>query len=475
MAYHEQMAGLIGGFGAGKTNIAAKWFVDRMQMYPKGTHAIANKDLPQYKRGTIRSLMDVLNDRQVPFSYNQSDGFLRLRKNGAKIEPLSAENYLGWRALEADTIWADEVSSWGPSSEIAFKEYLLPRSRLSPEGNRYRDRGIPIEAQLRFTTNPPTDTAHWLYDLLVRKNFCKYWHMSTYDNYLMKDQDKYIINIKRAFSEDMWPIILGGQWGNATLGAVYKGFNHKIHSVYEREVAIPSTLPPFRYDPNAPIEWALDFNVGYMCSVIFQFHMQKFQFVENDVPELFKPLARMERKRLLSTPGHQFRMMYVLDEIRLPDAGTPDVMVHFLRHWGERAKQHGVIIYGDASGGARSQTISAQSAARSNWAIILQTLRDYGIPYDFRVPRENPSVMDRINSTKLQFNSIDGVGMFIDTEKCPYLLQDYMAVKYKPGLNEIEKENPTLTHLSDALGYAIWIERQRHEGQQVVYRSERTI
>lgn len=471
----DNITGLIGGFGSGKTNVGAKKFIDRLMTYPSGTHAIANKDLGQYKRGTIVTVQDELRSRGIQFTYNRSDGYLRIRKNGATILPLSAENYETWRALEADTIWADELTTWGPSAEKAFLEFLLPRSRLSPEGVRYRERGHPIKPILFFTTNPPTDTAHWLYDLIVRKQFCRVWHMATYDNYLMQDLEDYVKKIKKAYPPDLWPILLGGQWGNATQGTVYKGFSHKKHLLADREEPLPATLPPFGVDLNQPIDWFLDFNVGLMCSVVGQWKTQRYIITGKDVPAMFEPLVYMNEHRAKAAPGFQEKILYVLGEIRLPDAGTPDVVQAFMQQFGSHAVRRGVRIYGDAAGGARSQTMSAMSSARSNWGIILESLKRFGVPYDFRVQTANPAVMDRINAVKLQLDDIDGVGMLIDEQKAPFLTQDLITVRYKAGTNDIDKENPILTHLSDAVGYGIWIERTLAQNMPVNFLSEKSV
>jgi hypothetical protein len=143
----------------------------------------------------------------------------------------------------------------------------------------------------------------------------------------------------------------------------------------------------------------------------------------------------------------------------MPDAGTPDVINEFLRRYKRHAQERGVILYGDASGGARSQTMSAMSSARSNWALILGALKFHGIQVNFKVQKANPAVMDRVNATKVQLFNADGVGVVIDGVKAPYTVQDYQAVKFKQGTNDIDKENDQLTHLSDGVGYMIWLER----------------
>lgn len=456
----DPFCGLVGGFASGKTHSASHKFTDRWMRYPRGNHCIAGKDLPQLKRGTLITLKETLESRGISFKYNKTSGEITIRETGSSLILLSAENYMSWRALEADTIWADEISTWGPSAPEAFLEFLVPRRRLSPQGQKYDN----LHAQLFFTTNPPTSRADWLYDLLVRQGFCKYWNMSTYDNYLLRDAEVYISSLKRAYSPDMWPILLGGQFGDATQGLVYKPFSRGLHDWRLAAAEWPAGLPPLVVKPTEPLCWALDFNVGLMCSVVSQPHTQRMVVDKTRVHEMYLPVVEMEAVQKRPVTTHQRVIWYILQEIRLPDAGTPDVLEAFLRQHGEHAKKTGVRLYGDASGGARAQVISAQSAARSNWQIIMDGLTRAGIPWEFRVPRANPSVMDRINATKAQLMSGEGIGMIIDGAHAEYLIQDYESVKFREGSNDIDKENPILTHLSDAIGYQIWLERELERG-----------
>lgn len=476
---NDQIHGLVGGLASGKTNIACKKFLDRIMRYPRGNHAIANRDLPQYKRGSAISLIAEMKERNIPFKYNRTTGEITVRATGAIVMPLSAENYLGWRALEADTIWADELTTWGPSGEEAFKEFLVPRSRLSPEGKGYKG----LEAMMFFTTNPPVDTANWVYTVLVRQKFCRFWNMSTRDNYLMCDEagnptgPEYVKKLERLYSPDMWSIYIDGQFGNVAEGAAYKTYDDSVHNIDNRSAPWPAEFPKVALDEDRALHWTLDFNVGLMCSVVSQYFTQKrvYDKARTDIPPMFQKLAPIEEVTTIQVPDFQGRILYVIDEIRMPDCGTPDVVEEFLRRYYYMAKLHGVRIYGDAAGGARSQTMSALSSVRSNWGIILERFQREGIKYQFNVQLANPAVQDRINMVKSQMRNLDGIGLVLVGSKCEYLIQDFLAVKYKRGTNDLDKENPELTHLSDALGYQIWLERTISNGYEVRFMSERNV
>lgn len=466
LEYNEDIACVVGGFASGKSFIAANWFADRCLQFPMATHCIATKDLPQAKRGPIATLKGVLDTREVEYSYNSSTGEITLA-NGCRIKVLSVQNYLGFRSLEADTIWCDETADWGPSSEVAFTRYLAPRLRYSPDGKQYRKFGM--KPQLRITTNPSA-IGSWLYELIVEKGYCKCWNVSLRDNFLMQDLEQYIDRQERSMSPDLWPFLIDGNWGSTTVGTVYKGFARNICCVEP-----PAPLPPLAIDMNKPLLWSLDFNVGLMCSVVAQIHQQQ-RIVRGgnhapawDLPGMSK-VKNMQTATTLLAPDYQHALVYVLREFRIPNAGAPDVLDAFLKEYGAIAKQTGVILYGDASGGAKSQTITSSSAARSNWAILVQGLQREGIRVEFRVQTQNPAVMDRVNEVKAQVLTKDGKGLFIDDKAAPYTVTDLEAVRWKEGTNDIDKDDEKMTHLSDALGYLIWVERTLSKRQHVQFR-----
>lgn len=465
LACEDDIAAVIGGFASGKSFIAAHWFLNRCLQYPDATHVIVAKDLPQAKRGPIATLRGILESREVEYSYNASTGAITL-DNGCVIKALSVQNYLAFRALEADTIWCDETADWGPSAEIAFTRYLAPRLRVSPGAKKYMKYGL--KPQMRITSNPSA-LGSWLHELIVKRNFCRCWNVSLRDNHLMPDLDAYVDRQERTLSPDLWPYLIDGNWGSTTTGTVYKGFNRNLVAQDPTEFK----LPPMAINSRSPLMWALDFNVGLMCSVVAQIHVQQ-RIVDqrNKVDLRFLPVQSLSQSTRLAVPGFQHSILYVHDEFRLPNSGTPDVLDAFLAKYGVLAKQVGVHLYGDASGGGRAQQISAQSAARSNWAILVHGLQREGIKVTFKVPLVNPSVLDRVNETKAQFYTKDGRGMFINTDAAPYLTTDLESVRWKEGTNDIDKEDDKMTHLSDALGYAIWVERTLSKRKAIEFRTQ---
>jgi hypothetical protein len=76
---------------------------------------------------------------------------------------------------------------------------------------------------------------------------------------------------------------------------------------------------------------------------------------------------------------------------------------------------------------------------------------------DYRAPKSNPSVRERINLTNRQLKTAAGqIGLQVDPH-CKELIKDLEQVCFKADTMQIDKDRDRLrTHLSDALGYVLW-------------------
>jgi hypothetical protein len=73
------------------------------------------------------------------------------------------------------------------------------------------------------------------------------------------------------------------------------------------------------------------------------------------------------------------------------------------------------------------------------------------------VPAANPPVLTRVNKVNaLLTNALGEVRLEIDA-RCEELVKDFDEVMFKPGSGIVDKTRDLQrTHVSDALGYAIW-------------------
>ena len=94
------------------------------------------------------------------------------------------------------------------------------------------------------------------------------------------------------------------------------------------------------------------------------------------------------------------------------------------------------ICYPDPAGSQRRT-----SAIHTDHSILRQN------GFVVKVKKQAPRVVDRINSVNNAFKT-----MIIDP-RCKELVKDLEQVVVKGNTRELDKSNPNLTHLSDALGY----------------------
>lgn len=464
----QKWAGARGGVGSGKTIGAAWWLLERLEEYPKASAFVIGADYEQLRRGFFQSLIGLLEnvlgwEAGVDFSYRETPSpMLSLKHNGARLRAMSAEQAERIRSVEIQTLYCEEPQTW-QNGEGVYR-VLVGRLRHSQRSATAYD---GMQPQGRMTFNPPA-VGTWLYKLIeeqwpLEKFPC--WRFSLRDNVLLPGYQEYIRQLENAYPPDVWPVEIDGHWASVG-GDVYRYFDAKVHC------KPPEGMPALALDPSKPILWTLDFNFAWMSSLISQAHVQNK--VQSGME--IKPGLPPKPTYSYAVPGWQARLFYVLHELFLRDCGSPDVVEAFISSpYGEVAKKQGVYLYGDASGSNRSQTQSAQEAALSNWEIIIQRLRKERIPVTIRIPFANPSVVNRIIAVNAQFRSGEGAGIVIDRDQCPNLVDDFYGVKFKPGTNEIDKSDKSdegikRTHLSDALGYMVYIERRLASREPTTFR-----
>jgi hypothetical protein len=189
----------------------------------------------------------------------------------------------------------------------------------------------------------------------------------------------------------------------------------RVYSAFDRALHLKTLTP----HPGLPLLWALDFNVDPMSSVIAQKVGQ---------------------------------MVHVLDEIVIRHATTREACAEFLKRFGDH--RAGVQVFGDASGSAQ------QTTGASDYEMVREYFMAHSaVTVQYRVPKANPPVRDRVNLVNRLLRSAAGyVGVTIDG-RCKELIKDLEQVCYKADTMTIDKERDRArTHASDALGYVLWQE-----------------
>ena len=79
---------------------------------------------------------------------------------------------------------------------------------------------------------------------------------------------------------------------------------------------------------------------------------------------------------------------------------------------------------------------------------------------EFKIPKSNPAVRDRVTLMNSKLKPADGrEACWWCDPRCEELIRDFEQVMYKENSQVIDKDSdPKRTHLSDALGYLVWQE-----------------
>jgi hypothetical protein len=213
--------------------------------------------------------------------------------------------------------------------------------------------------------------------------------------------------LKESYDEKFYQQEVLGSYLSMDGGRVYSAFDRVTH------------LRHLEAMPHGRLGWALDFNVDPMSSLIVQ-----------KVGET----------------------LHVLDEIVIRHGTTQQACEEFLKRY--PAHEAGITIFGDASG------FQHQTTGVTDYEMIQEYFAVHtSMPVEYKVPRANPSVRERINLTNRQLRSAAGTVSLVIDPKCKELTKDMEQVCFKADSNQIDKDRDRMrTHLSDALGYVLWQE-----------------
>lgn len=141
-----------------------------------------------------------------------------------------------------------------------------------------------------------------------------------------------------------------------------------------------------------------------------------------------------------------------------------------------RPPQYGQVtvnVTGDAAGNNRDH------AGKSDWYRVLDFFRnDSQVKLVKQVPSADPPVKDRVNAVNALLRNYNSVTRLWADPRCHQLVRDLEQVIWKADSNGnivglLDKSNPKLTHMSDALGYLV--HRLQPLKSKVGYGSERII
>jgi hypothetical protein len=178
----------------------------------------------------------------------------------------------------------------------------------------------------------------------------------------------------------------------------------------------------YPYNPALPLIICFDFNVAPGVASIAQEHL--------DINET-----------------------WLVDEVHIDrNSNTLKVCNEILRRY-EHTHKARVAVYGDATGGAKGTA----KVMGSDWDLIRGVFSgsEWGGQVTYRVPRQNPPERARVNAMNSRLCSVDLKPHMRIDRRCKHTIKDFEGVASKDTGEIDKKSDPTLTHLTDAVGYYV--------------------
>lgn len=429
----KDIACYLGGVGSGKTYASARKGFLIAQAFPGSRGLVGAEDYPLVRDTTLNGpggWIDFMENELGMveghhFEFNRTEHKITF-PNGSEVLFRGLRDANKIKSL--NLLWAHIEEA----SDITLDAFLMVHSRLrQTRPHRYKG---PWRHFLFLSTNPE-EVSGWINDIFVDqtdneewselkrkavarlRQFIRYIHAPTTENDRLPEG--FVEDLQALGDEDWVDVYVHGKTGGMGKGRAYKRFARTVHVDQDGSIAY--------YRPELPLCLALDFNVDPMTAT-----------VSHILPD---------------------RSLVTIDEISVKDATTEDLCREFVRRYhpdtGERNPHRGQVrVYGDASGTSRSTKTS-----ESDYDVVRRMLNPiWGGTWGcyFRIPEANGAVRDRVNSVNAKLKNAMGDVAWRIHARCKVLIKDLEQVRWKEGTGELEKKkDPTLTHMSDGIGYLI--------------------
>ena len=406
--FHRSTArfkGYSGSIGSGKSAALCHESIRLSYLNAGRTGLVGAPTYPMLRDATLTALMQILEGNKIPFELNKSEFVITMLDTQSKILLRSMDEYERLRGTNLAWFGIDELT------------YTSEEAWLRLEG-RLRDPKAKRLCGFAVWTPKGHD---WVYKRFISARVEGYevTQAKPFENrYILDHIPDFYERLKSSYDEKFFRQEVLGEYLAADSGLVYHAFSRATH------------VTESRLELGRPLLWAVDFNVDPMCSIVAQRHGDD---------------------------------LHVLDEIVIHRASTFQACEAFWSKFG-RYVGTGLVVYGDASGNSlkTSGTTDYQMMREFFLRTPLRTI-------DYRVPKSNPAVRDRVLLVNAKLRSATGDIQMRIAPQCKELIKDFEQVMWKPGTPHIDKDRDrSRTHLSDALGYLVWQETRTpvHYGEQ---------
>lgn len=411
--FHEcdaRFKGFSGPIGSGKSAALCHEAIKQAALNKESTGLLAAPTYAMLRDATLPHLLAQLDDGGVDYEHNKSEGTIYFPDFKSLIVMRSLDDPEKLRGINLAWFGVDELT------------YATEDAWVRLEG-RLRDPGARALCGFAVWTPRGYD---WVWRRFIGNRVEGYEVIlaQPFENkFVLETIPDYYERLKHSYDPEFYAQEVLGEYLAPKGGLVYRQFD-RLRNVEALEL-----------DPQAPVLWAVDFNVDPMSSLVVQLD------------------------------GAQVR---VLDEIVLRRAGTRDACNEFLRRYPKFPG--GLKVYADAS--AHHDT----TAGWSDREVMQDAFADLGVKrVRFEIPQSNPPVRRRVEMVNGKlFNAAGEVCLYVDP-RCAELIRDLETVAWVEGTHEIDKKSDGLrTHLSDALGYLVW--REFNKAMKTVgYRTKRLV
>lgn len=406
-------AGLIGGYGCGKTVAGVRMAVALAHQNPglDGLYScldypiLIDAIIPVFeqelgKLGFVDGVHYRLDARQVCTFFTARDGeghfsrvLFRPVDGSRNLRKIVSANY-AWAVKDESGLYTEETHRKidervrHGSASLRVKVDVTTPEGLGPLYDRYVTEPRKRAAAAGFVEGLAVDEPN----RLVRGRTKDNPHLAP----------SYVQNLLAQYDDRLVAAYLEGHFVPMFEGRCFRFTEHE-HVSFDAG-----------YDPHLPICMGWDFNVNPMSVTLNHYHRGQ---------------------------------LWTFDEIMLSSSHTEDVCDTFLGRYG--AHQGGLRIYGDAGGRSRS--------TKTRWTDydIIADLLGHLPGYQEHVPSANPSQRESINTLNSLMRNGHRVVSYAIHPKCVQTVKSLLTTVYDDK-GQIYKAPDSFEHLTDGLRYVAW-------------------
>jgi phage terminase large subunit len=397
LKFHDSTArfkGFSGPIGSGKSAALCQEALRMTYVNAGRTGLIGAPTYPMLRDSTLASLMETLEDNNIPFELNKSDYVLTMKDSKSRILLRSLDDFERLRGTNLAWFGIDELT------------YTQEGAWLRLEG-RLRDPKAKEHRGFAVWTPKGFD---WVYRKFIANPSPGYEvvQATPYENrYLLDAVPDFYERLKGSYDETFYQQEVLGSYLNANGSLVYHAFDRKAN------------VQPLTMDSGRPLIWALDFNVDPMCSVVAQ--------------------------------RGRWGEVSVLDEIVLRRATTEQACEEFERRFG--MPRAGIVLYGDASGSSMQTTGSSDYQIIRAFFARRAVKVTYRVMPSNPAVRDRVGVVNAALK-----NARGEVSLLVDPKCRELIHDFEQVSYREDSTQIDKEKDRRRTHLSDALGYLMWQE-----------------